>query len=110
VRLLHRRDHPQPLQRPKGERNQRLADVVARELLALDHEHLVAVFRENGRRAGAGRAAADDDDVVVFIVSDYCLQMSYHQNTVSASPPCLPVIIGQNKNFPFQAVFDTTQP
>ena len=63
VALLHARDQSEPLQRAKGEGDQGLADVVTGELLALDDEHLVTVFGEDGRRAGACRAAADDEDI-----------------------------------------------
>ena len=57
VRRLHLRDHPDALQRAEGERNERFADVVARKFLALEHEHAMAVFGENGgrRRSRRGR-------------------------------------------------------
>ena len=49
----------------KGERDERFANVVARELLALQDEDTMSVFGEDGRGTGTGRATADDEDVVV---------------------------------------------
>ena len=65
MRRLHLRDHPDALQRPEGEGNQRFADVIAWELLPLDHKHAMAVSGKNGGGTGAGRAASDEDCVVV---------------------------------------------
>ena len=61
--LLHLRQHVQPLQHPVGFRDQRLADVEARKVLALEQLDLVAALRDQRRDRRTGRTAADDDHV-----------------------------------------------
>ena len=66
VRALHFRDHPEALERLEGERDEGFADVVAGEFLALEDEHAVTVFGEEGPGGRAGGTGPDDDSVVVF--------------------------------------------
>jgi hypothetical protein len=65
VALLHLRQHVQPLQDPVGFRNQRLADVKPRKLLALEQPDAQPMLREDGGRRGSSRTAADDNYVVI---------------------------------------------
>ena len=55
--------HVEPLEHPVGLGNQRLADVEARKMLALEELDAVALLGDERRGGRAGRAAADDDDV-----------------------------------------------
>jgi hypothetical protein len=66
VRLLHLRDHADPLQGLERERNERFADVITGKLLALEDQHAMAVFTQDRAGAGAGWSAANDDCVVGF--------------------------------------------
>ena len=65
-RCLQFRDHADPFQRLIGERNQRLADVIAWKLLALENQHPPAMLREHGCGAGAPRGSAPDHQHVVI--------------------------------------------
>jgi hypothetical protein len=64
VRRLQLLDQPHPLQRKIRVRNQRLADVVAREFFLLEHQHAASLAGENRRCRGARGAAADNDHVI----------------------------------------------
>jgi hypothetical protein len=57
-------ENPETFEDEVAKRHQRLADVVAREFLLLEDEHVAAVLRQEGAGGGAGGAAADDDDIV----------------------------------------------
>ena len=59
---LHLRQHVELLQHPVGLRDQRLADVKARKLLALEQLHGQALLGEQRRYRRPRRASADDDD------------------------------------------------
>src|SRR5205807_2851131 len=59
----HLAEHVEPLQDPIGLRNERLADVEAREALALEKLDAIAALREQRGGRRAGRAAADNEDV-----------------------------------------------
>ena len=63
VALLHLRQHVEPLQHPVGLRDQRLADVEAREALALEELDRVALLGDQRGRGGPGGSAADHHDV-----------------------------------------------
>ena len=63
---LHLRQHVQPLQHPVRLGNQRLADMKAREALALEQLDANALLREQRRHRRPRRAAADHDDVRHF--------------------------------------------
>ena len=63
---LHLRQHAEPLEHPIGLGNQRLADVKARELLALEELHAQAMLGDQCRGGRAGRPAANHDDVGGF--------------------------------------------
>ena len=63
VALLHLRQHVQPLEHPVGLRNQRFADVKARETLALEELDAIAALGDQRGHRRSGRTAADDDDV-----------------------------------------------
>jgi hypothetical protein len=60
VARLHLLQHPGPLQPVVGVRDHRLADVEAREVLALEQLDAVALLRQERRAGGAGGAAAND--------------------------------------------------
>ena len=63
VAALHLVQHVEPLQHPVGLGDERLADVEAREGLALEQLDAAPVLGEQRRDGGTGRSAADDDDV-----------------------------------------------
>src|SRR5262245_38667690 len=63
VALLHLRQHVEALQHPVGFGDQGLADVEARELLALEELDRDALLGEERGDGGACRTSTDDDDV-----------------------------------------------
>src|SRR5207249_4663087 len=62
--LPHFPDEPEPLERMKGEREQRFADMVTGKFFAFEQEHVVAALGQHRGRRAAGRSPADDDGVV----------------------------------------------
>ena len=63
--FLHLVEHVQPLEHPVGLRDQRFADVKAREMFALEQLHPMPLLGDQGGGGGPGGAAADDDDLRV---------------------------------------------
>ena len=61
--LAHLLGDAQPLKNRKTERQKRLADVKARELLLLEEQDLPSRAREGGRDGRPAGAASDDDRV-----------------------------------------------
>src|ERR1051326_4973688 len=64
VALLELLEDAEALEDVGVEREERLADLEAREALALEQQYVEAFFRQECCGGGAGGAAADDDDVV----------------------------------------------
>ena len=60
---LHFRQHVEPLEHPVRFGNQRLADVKAREFLALEQRHRQPLLSQQRRGGRPGRPTADHDDV-----------------------------------------------
>ncbi len=67
---VHRIEHPEPLQHRRVARQQALADVEAGVRALLDEQHVAPRLREQGRRRGPGRTAADDQHVALGSILD----------------------------------------
>ena len=60
---FHLGEHVEPFEHPIGFGNQRLADVIARKMVAFEQQHGVSLLGEQGCGRGAGRSTADHHDV-----------------------------------------------